>query len=759
MGSNNKWGRTAFSDRKRGSTPFSGLILLVFHACISETYAADNFELKDHEPVDRPTIGLVLSGGGARGGAHVGVIKVLDELRIPVDYIAGTSMGAIVGGLYASGMPADELLHVFETADWSALLTDRPPRAERSFRRKGDDIGFLVDLDLGVGKSGLIFPEGFVQGQNLQIALKRLALPVISVDNFDDLPIPFRGVATDIVTGEEVILDSGDLATAMRASMSAPGIFKPVQNDGRTLVDGGIVNNLPVQVVREMGADVLIVVDVGFPLVPEDQLGSALAVTRQMLTIMINARARDQAALLTPDDVLIAPNLGDFGSQDFQNMPDAQQLGSDKASELSARLAKLSVSEEEYLAYRRRLELNRQGVPHIDTVLVENESMLSPRVIEARLADQTGQTLDVDQLESDIANIYGFDTFETVTYDVLDDRGSNTLMIRATEKSWGPNFLRFGINLEDDFNGESNYNIAARLTRTEINRLGGEIRAEVQVGQTTRLFAELFQPLDYASRWFVNPQLEYERSSQGVFIDGRQVAKVRSNETAIALDAGRQFGNWGEFRVGVSRTRADADLQIGPPGFESTLVQLTNISAGFGFDTIDRVAIPRTGTNIAVVWSGSREPLGSDLSFDIAALFLLKPQTWGRNTLLHWWELGTTVRDEAADVSPFTLGGLFNLSGYAANELGGKHAGMGRLLYYYRLGDQALSLFDTPIYLGASLEAGNVWQSTDAISFDNTLFAGSVFVVFDTLLGPLYLAYGAAEGDRQSAYLFLGQTF
>ena len=734
--------------------------LLILGTMISTSFASESASAEERELVTRPTVGLVLSGGGARGAAHVGVIKVLDELQIPVDFVAGTSMGAIIGGLYASGMTADELTHVIETADWSALLTDRPPRAQRSFRRKSDDIGFLVDFDLGVDKSGLIFPEGFIQGQNLEIALKRLALPAISIDDFDELPIPFRAVATDIVTGEAVVLDSGDLAAAMRASMSAPGIFKPVRSDGRILVDGGVANNLPVKIVRDMGADILIVVDVGFPLLSEDQLGSALAVTKQMLTILINGRAQDQIALMDEDDILISPNLGDFGSQDFQRLVEAQQLGNEKAQELSGRLAELSISNDEYLAYRQRVEINRHDAPVIDSVVVENESRLSPKVIEARLAEQAGKPLDLEQLESDISNIYGFDTFETVTYDVVNDAGKNTLLVTATEKSWGPNYLRFGVNLEDDFSGNSSYNVAARLTRTEINRLGGEFRAEFQIGQTPRLFAEFFQPLDYASRWFVNPQIELARSSSGLFDNsGNQLAQIGSEDARLSLDGGRQFGNWGGFRAGVTRVHGDAELRIGAPGFPGGSAQITSLTAGFEYDTIDHLAVPRSGTNFGLDWIGPRESLGSDITADLASLAFLKPQTWGNNTLLHWWEFGSTTKDETAGVRPFALGGLFSLSGYAPDELAGKHMGIGRMLYYYRLGDQALPFFDTPIYVGGSVEAGNVWQTTDAIAWDNTLVAGSVFVVFDSILGPLYIAYGAAEGGRRSAYLFLGQTF
>ena len=734
--------------------------LLILGAVMSTSFASEDVSALEHEQATRPTVGLVLSGGGARGAAHVGVIKVLDDLQVPVDFVAGTSMGAIVGGLYASGMTADELVHAIETADWSALLADRPPRARRSVRRKSDDVGFLVDFDLGIDKSGLVFPEGFIQGQNLEIALKRMALPAISIDDFDELPIPFRAVATDIVTGEAVVIDSGDLAAAMRTSMSAPGILKPVRSDGRILVDGGVANNLPVQIVRDMGADILIVVDVGFPLLPEEQLGSALAVTKQMLTILINGRAQDQIALLDADDILISPNLGGIGSQDFQRLKEAQHLGDEKARELSGRLAQLSISSEEYLAYRKRVERNRHDVPVIDGVVVENESKLSARVIEARLTEQVGKPLDLGQLESDISNIYGFDTFETVTYDVVDDTGRNTLLVRATEKSWGPSYLRFGVNLEDDFSGNSNYNAAARLTRTEINLLGGEFRAELQIGETPRLFAELFQPLDYASRWFVNPQIEFARLGSGLFDNsGFQTAQIGSDAARLSLDGGRQFGNWGGFRVGVSHIHSDAELRIGMPGFEGGSAQTTSLTAGLEYDTIDRLAVPRSGTYFGIEWIGARESLGSDITADVASLSFLKPQTWGNNTLLHWWEFGSTTKDKTAGISPFSLGGLFSLSGYAPDELDGKHVGIGRMLFYHRLGDQALPLFDTPIYVGGSIEAGNVWQTMDEIAWDKTLVAGSVFIVFDSIVGPLYIAYGTAEGGRSSAYLFLGQTF
>ena len=320
--------------------------------------------------------------------------------------------------------------------------------------------------------------------------------------------------------------------------------------------------------------------------------------------------------------------------------------------------------------------------------------------------------------------------------------------------------VRFGMNLEDDFNGNRSYNLAARLTRTEINPLGGEFRFELQIGERPRVFAEFFQPLDYKSRWFVNPQIEFARLGSGIFDNsGFQLAEVGADNLRLSLEGGRQFGNWGEFRVGVTQVHSDSELRIGPPGFTDGSSRNTALTAAFAYDTIDRNAVPRSGTNFELDWFGVRESLGSDITGDIMSLNILKPQTWGKNTLLHWWSLSSTTKDSTSGLSPATLGGLFSLSGYAPNELDGKHGAIGRVLYYHSLGDRSIPGFNTATYLGASFEAGNVWQSSNAISFNNTLIAGSLFVVFDTLFGPVYIAYGAAQGGRRSAYLFLGQTF
>src|SRR5580700_1725015 len=283
------------------------------------------------EPGHRLRVGLVLSGGGARGAAHIGVLQVLEDLHVPIDAIAGTSMGAVVGGLYASGLSAREIEAVMSSVNWQEAFRDRPPRAELSFRRKEEDRDFLVKFPLGIRGGKIQLPKGLIEGQTLTMMLRRLTLPVARIDQFTDLPTPFRAVATDLASGEPVVMQGGDLTSAMRASLSAPGVFSPVEREGRVLVDGGIAENLPIDVARTMNVDVLIVVDVGFPLYTRERLGTATTISNQMLAILIRRDSQRQLATLTSQDIVVSPQLGDASSFDFGIVPRAIALGAQAA--------------------------------------------------------------------------------------------------------------------------------------------------------------------------------------------------------------------------------------------------------------------------------------------------------------------------------------------------------------------------------------------------------------------------------------------
>src|SRR5271155_1301212 len=289
---------------------------LLYGATATSISTANPANPADRPPV-RPRICLVLSGGGARGMAHIGVLKVLEQLQVPIDCIAGTSMGAVVGGLYASGMTAAQIEATMQSVDWQEAFRDAPPRRDLAFRRKQDDRNFLVRLPLGLQHGHILLPKGFIQGQKLQETLRQLTLPFSNSTNFDQLPTPFRGVATDLETGQAVLLDKGDLSIAMRASISAPGVFAPVDYHGRMLVDGGLVDNLPINVARAMNADILIVSDVSFPLQPRQRLDSALSISNQMLAILVRKDSDRQKATLGPRDVLIEPALGTALATDF----------------------------------------------------------------------------------------------------------------------------------------------------------------------------------------------------------------------------------------------------------------------------------------------------------------------------------------------------------------------------------------------------------------------------------------------------------
>ncbi len=340
----------------------------------------------------RPRIGLVLSGGGARGAAHIGVLKVLEELRVPVDYIAGTSMGSIVGGSYASGNTIDQMLIDISTIKSAALASDAPPRQDVSFRRKQDDLKNFVGPEVGIRKGSLLLPKGVVTGVGLEAVLRDLAKVKGSV-NFDNLPIPFRAVATDIGTGKMVVFRSGDLAAVMRASMSVPGAIAPAEVDGKSLVDGGLTRNLPVDVARDMGADVVIAVNLGTPLMRPDQISSLLGVTGQMINILTEQNVQASLASLKPGDILIVPELGDYSSTDFDHMPDTVPIGEAAARKVADLLSRYSLTPQQYEEHRRR----QKGDTVADTrpvneIRVEGLKRVNPEVVDRDHGNAGGKT-------------------------------------------------------------------------------------------------------------------------------------------------------------------------------------------------------------------------------------------------------------------------------------------------------------------------------------------------------------------------------
>lgn len=707
----------------------------------------------------RPRVGVVLSGGGARGAAHVGVLKVLDEMRVPVDAIAGTSMGAVVGGLYASGIPAAEIDRLIRSLNWQDAFQDRPPREELGFRRKQDDRNFLVRYALGVTEEGFVLPRGLIQGQKLEQVLRNATLSVAEVQAFDDLPIPFRAVATDLETGEPVIMGSGDLVSAMRASMSAPGVFAPVQRDGRLLVDGGLVENLPIQIARDMGVDVLIVVDVSFPLYAREQLTSPLEVTNQAFAILIRGRTLEQRKALGESDIIIDPPLGRFTSADFSRVPHAIRAGERAAIAEREELQALALSEDAYRSYLADRKPQSIGTPQIDFVRADATSAEYDALIQATMSDLVGRAFDREVIGKRLSSLYALDRFESIDYALVEEQGRTGLELDLRRKSWGPNYVRVGLNLEDDFEGNSRYNAAARFIVTEINGLGGEWLTDLQIGESPRFFTEFYQPLSLASRYFIAPQLNWEERS--VFsLDGRdRTAEYRVRSASGGLDVGRELSNWGEIRLGVRRGTESSRILIGNPDLPTDHVERGGVFARFSYDKLDSIFFPRHGQQFEFQWRGERPNFGADEDFDTFETSWLVARSFDRHTFIFWADAGTTDDPPLTPESFFSLGGFFNLSGLPPGFLSGPHYGIARLLYYKRVGRGGSGVLDLPAYAGLSLEAGNTWMERRDMSVDDLRTNGSLFFGVDTPLGPLYLATGFDEDGDKAFYLFLGRTF
>ncbi len=726
------------------------LVLVVLAAGLPQPALADD------DDAGRLRVGLVLGGGGARGAAHIGVLRELERLRIPVDAIAGTSMGAIVGGLYATGMSAEELEALVASMDWAAALTDRSPREYLSFRRKQDDREFPMDFEVGVRDGGVVIPQGVIQGQKLDLILRELTLDASHISRFDELPIPFRAIATDIATGEAVVLDRGDLAMAIRASMSVPAAFAPVEIDGRVLVDGGIVGNLAIDVVRKMDVDVVIAVDVEFPLYPSEDLDSALTISEQILTILIRKETLRQIETLREDDVLIRPDLGLLGSTDFGSVAETIEPGVEATREQSARLEPLSLTE---AAYREYLA-NRVPRPAIGAQLaavsVVHGGKLSPQVLETRLESAAGDPIVADRLAADARRLHGLQLYEKVSYRLVsmgDDTGVEFL---ARPKSWGPNILQFGVSLEDDFEGSSAFNLAVRHTRMGINRLGAEWRTDLRLGTDPLLFTEFYQPLSFNSRFFVAPRLDLEQWNLNGFDEDSTTARFRVTRAEAGLDVGYEVGRVGEFRSGIFAGTGDARVKVGDPAIPNFDFDSGGAFAKFRFDSLDSAHFPRGGARAEITWTGSRESLGADNSFDTVETDLLAAISRGKSTFSLGLSYATTIRSQSGIQDYFPLGGFLRLSGLERGNIAGPHAALAKLVWYRRVGSSAGGLFDTPVYLGASAEAGNVWDERAAMSLGSMQLNGSLFAGMNTFLGPVYLAAGFAEGGRTNFYLFVG---
>ena len=708
-------------------------------------------------PEDRPRVGLVLGGGGARGIAHISVLRKLEAMRVPVDCVAGTSMGALVGALYASGMPVDEIEKTVLEMDWTQMFDDSLARSERSYRRKTDDTLVIAAPGVGVGAKGVKIAAGLLAGERILLLLERLIEPVSTIEDFDRLPIPFRAVAADINTGMPLVMQDGDLAMAMRASMSIPGVFAPVELNGQVLVDGGVVRNLPVDVVREMGADVVIAVDVGTPLATITAQSSALAITGQVTGLLTVGNTRAQIATLTARDLLITPPLGDVvATADFDKGEEALAIGKQAAEGAADRLAVLSLADQDYVQHQMARVGRQSTPPLVQFVRLDNRSRYRDDLLLARIDLRLDQPLDADSLDASLYRIHGYGTLSQSTYEVVEEDGKTGVVLHVVEKSQGPNYLEAGLSMSGDLQGRFDFSVRVGVLHSPVNDSGGEVRYLLKLGDESGLMAEYYQPFGTLGHYFFTGRAEYERRQISTFnAHGDNVAEYNIAQSGGRIFVGREIGNYGALSAGLQRYTGKAEVQIGDPALPDIDTDTGELVVTADLDRLDSMFFPRDGYLARARYTLSRESLGADSDFEQLDVDALGAFAFGKHSTLVGFRYHTTVDGVAPLQSLYRLGGYSRLVGFQRNELTGQHYAVLLAGYSYQIG----KLLDQEALVGASLEYGNVWQERSDMDFNDAILNGSVYLGMDSWLGPILFGIGAREGGEFNLFLELGHRF
>ncbi len=721
-------------------------------------------------PQARPRIGLVLSGGGARGIAHVGVLKILERERIPIDVISGTSMGAIVGGLYASGMSAAQIEAELLKVNWSEVFTNRVDRSLLSQRLKEDDFKLSPALEFGMNNGELRAPMSALYGRGFEALLRRYTMPVRNLTDFSKLPIPFRAVATNMESGKQVVLGSGDLAHALRSSMSVPGVFAPTEFDGQILGDGMLVDNLPVDVAKAMGADVLIAVNIGATLAGRETLSSVGGLTSQMLSILTEQNVQRSLALLGPKDVLLTPELGALSAGDFDKTAELIQLGEAVSAPQLQQLARLSLGESSYRQWQAAHHAPAAEPVRLAVIKFAGTQVTNPERFADQLKSAVGEPFDEDKAEHDAQQLAASGDYTRSDFRLMRTPEGEGLLFDLEEKPWGPHYFRVGLDLFTDFSGDSAFNIKVTHTRRWLDASGTEWHNFVQIGQTPTLFSELRYPLGLlkglGSDLFVAGYAEIQWRQFTLYDNdsGDQLGRFSRGLGRYGLDIGQPWGKFGEVRLGLTQAvihvspELISDEYVGPT--DSSTLRETGVRLMAVLDQLDYVNFPTRGYRVeASALTGHRTVSSPSTSENFTRLEFdgTSAISWGNTTLNTRLLAQSSGGKDPTNIDQYsyTLGGFHQLSGYQQDQLTGSEVLYGRLMAYHRL--DTSPLLTRGFFMGASLEAGNAWPGQDGMTLSDMRLGSSLFVGADTALGPLYLGITYAPRGQTALYLYLGR--
>ncbi|MCS6173909.1 NTE family protein rssA [Shewanella baltica] len=717
---------------------------------------------------ERLKIGVVLSGGGAKGAAHVGVLKILEEHNIPVDYIAGTSIGAYVAGMYSLGYSASEVEAIMMGVDWDSGYSDTIPRNILSYRDKQLRDRYNIPLNIGYNEGQVRAPSGLLRGQTMSQLLRQSTDLVQQFGNFDDLAIPYRAVATDLETSLPVVISHGSMVKAMQASATVPGALQPAQIEGKLLVDGGIANNMPVDVVKAMGADIIIAVDIGSPLVKKDKLDSTIAVLDQLSNFLTNASTEKQKLLLTDKDVLIRPAIDALSTTDFTIMPLALTLGKEAANGQLDKLSSMSVSPEEYAAYveakKAKGKLLMADVRHsVNEIVFDNQSKVSLNLLTETLNIKPGQAVSKDELNEALKRIYSLNKFERVDAEFVEGEDGRVLTVTTKAKSWGPNYFQLGFNWEDDFNSESAISFDMAYTMTDLTFNGGEWRNEIKLGMEKLFATEFYQPLDRDQQFFSRARYQYDTRNWDLYDNNNRLLTFDKKTHTIELGIGYNYTSQGMIELGLVAEKG----AIINDAWLSRDLDFSSYGAyfRFGYDSLDSISFPTSGNRVTLNVYVRNEDFDDIIDDNQNEYSVQIEADWkgalsvGNHAFVGKASISTNDNDGMNTLHLSELGGFLNLSGYHKDSLTGAHKVFGAFVYQYDLGRDALGMTDYPLYLGWSLEAGNVWDERSEVTLTDLIYASSLYIGTDTSMGPAAIGFGITDLGDKSFYLFVGKNF
>jgi NTE family protein len=705
----------------------------------------------------RPRIGLALSGGAALGLAEIGVIQWMEENHIPVDKIAGTSMGSIIGAMYATGMSPEEIQAFAEKIDWDRAFERGPSYTDLSYRRKQDRREFLVSAPLGF-KHGLSGPNGFNAGQGVGLLLDRIAFSESGIATFDDLPIPFRCVATDMLSGEGVVLRDGSLAQAVRASMAIPGVFTPVELNDRILADGGMVENIPVETVRAMGVDTVIAVQLRTPPGDRAQLATITGVLSRAVDVMV---VQNENRSLAMAQAVVSIDTTGFSLSDYNRVKDLVKLGYDTAARQSAALLPYAIRDpaewEQYVSVRN----GRRETPpkKIEAIKVTGADPDTDRRIEHRLSKDVGLPLDPRKLDTQLTRIAGAGQFDRLGYEGFTQNGAPGLLVTAHEKSYGPPFLDLAVNVEGSGVAAFDFSAGGRITFMDVAHHGGEWRNDVLFGSSNLGASEFYQPLG-GTRFFVAPYAFASKTARNSFSGLTRVAVFGDGRAGGGFDIGYDSGRRSEFRLGYEAFSGKLSPLIGSEGLPVVDGSTGEFRARYVWDGQDSPSVPTSGSRVIATFS--RVLQSPDLPRPIDQLEVQTSNfvpVSGKTSLFVLASGGTTFRGSAGPFQVFALGGLFHLGAYLPQEFLGNHYAYSALGFRREL-YKLPQLAGGKIYWGGWYEAGSAFGT--AAGDPGPVVVRGTFnlgIISETIVGPIAIAGSVSPTGESRINFSIGRLF